>query len=63
MESKVNKFFKKNLKYIIFAIVLWIIGEIFLVAPIAYTIGESYVDGSFDMALFIQDFVSNIISF
>ena len=63
MESKVNKFLKKNLKYIIFAIVLWIIGEMFLIAPIAYTISESYVDGKFDMALFIKDIVANIISF
>ena len=63
MENKFKKFMKKNLKYFIFAIILWVIAEIVLAAPIAYTISESYVDGKFDIALFIQDLVGNIVSF
>ena len=62
MENKFSEFIKRNLKYIIFALVVWIIAELFLIAPIAYTISESYVDGRFDIALFIQDFVSNVVS-
>lgn len=62
MESKFNVFIKKNMKYLIFALILWIIGEILLIAPITYTISESYIDGKFDIALFIQDFFSNIIA-
>ena len=63
MENRFSEFLKRNLKYIIFAVVLWIVAELFLVAPIAYTISESYVDGKFDIALFIQDFITNIVSF
>lgn len=63
MENKLKKFMKKNLKYFIFALILWVIAEIVLAAPIAYTISESYVDGKFDIALFIQDLVGNIVSF
>ena len=63
MENKFKKFMKKNLKYFIFALILWVIAEIVLAAPIAYTISESYVDGKFDIALFIQDLVGNIVSF
>ena len=62
MENKFSEFIKRNLKYIIFALVVWIIAELFLIAPIAYTISESYVDGRFDIALFIQDFISNVVS-
>ena len=62
MENKFSEFIKRNLKYIIFALVVWIIAELLLIAPIAYTISESYVDGRFDIALFIQDFISNVVS-
>ena len=63
MDNKFQEFMKKNLKYIIFALVLWVIAELFLIAPIAYTISESYVNGKFDIALFIEDFIANIVSF
>ena len=63
MENKFQEFMKKNLKYFIFALVLWVFAEIVLVAPIAYTISESYVNGKFDIALFIEDFITNIVSF
>ena len=63
MGSSFSEFIKKNLKYIIFALVLWAIGEIFLVAPIALSISQSYVDGLFDIALFIEALVENIVSF
>ena len=63
MENKFQEFMKKNLKYFIFALVLWVFAEIVLIAPIAYTISESYVNGKFDIALFIEDFITNIVSF
>ena len=63
MENNFRTFINKNLKYIIFAAILWIIGEIFLIAPIACTISESYVDGMFDIAHFLQYLVINMMSF
>lgn len=63
MESKFKRFLRKNSKYIIFALILWIITEIVLIAPISYTISESYVDGKFDIAFFVSNFIKNIISF
>ena len=41
MQSKFQRFLKKNLKYIVFALILWLIAEIVLIAPISYTIAES----------------------
>ena len=63
MGNSFNEFMKKNFKYVIFAFVLWAIGEIFLVAPIALSISQSYVDGLFDIALFIQELIPNVVSF
>ena len=63
MESKFKRFLRKNSKYIIFALILWVVAEIVLIAPISYTISESYVDGKFDIALFMGDFIKNIVSF
>ena len=62
MENKFNEFMKKNLKYIIFAVVLWVIGEIFLVAPISFTVSQSYTNGAFDINLFVEYFIPNIVS-
>ena len=63
MDSSFNEFMKKNLKYIIFALILWVIGELFFVAPIALSISQSYVDGLFDIALFIEKLIPNVVSF
>ena len=60
--NQFKRFIKKNLKYIIFALVLWLIGEILLVAPISYTISESYINGKFDVAQFLSGFIKNIVS-
>ncbi len=63
MGSSFNEIIKKNLKYIIFALILWLIGELFFVAPIALSISQSYVDGLFDIALFIESLIPNVVSF
>ena len=60
--NQFKRFIKKNLKYIIFALVLWLIGEILLVAPISYTISESYINGKFDIAQFLSGFIKNIVA-
>ena len=62
MENNFKKFLKKNLGYIIFALILWLIAEILLVAPIAYTLSESYIEGNFDIAYFLEHFITNIVS-
>ena len=62
MDNKFSEFMRKNLKYIIFAVVLWVIGEIFLVAPISFTVSQSYTNGVFDINLFIEYLIPNIVS-
>ena len=54
MDNKFSEFMRKNLKYIIFAVVLWVIGEIFLVAPISFTVSQSYTNGVFDINYFVE---------
>lgn len=63
MESKFNKFIKKNLKYLIFALILWTFAEVILVAPISFSISNSYIEGKFDIAKFLMEFFSDIMSF
>ena len=62
MDNKFSEFMRKNLKYIIFAVVLWVVGEIFLVAPISFTVSQSYTNGVFDINLFIEYLIPNIVS-
>ena len=63
MDNKFSEFMRKNLKYIIFAVVLWVIGEIFLVAPISFTVSQSYTNGVFDINYFVEYLIPNIVSF
>ena len=51
--SKMQKAFEKNKKYLILFLVLWIVLEIVLIAPMSVAIAESSVQGKFDLA-FLQ---------
>ena len=42
---------------------LWVIGEIFLVAPISFTVSQSYTNGVFDINYFVEYLIPNIVSF
>ena len=62
--SKFKKALKDNKKYIILFLVLWVVLEIVLIAPIAVSIKESTTEqGMFDLSLFIENFGKEISSF
>lgn len=63
MNYKVKKTLKDNKISIIVIGVLWIILAIILVSPIAYSIAEATVNGIFDFGKFLENIVSNIVSF
>ena len=63
MNYKVKKTLKDNKKSIIVIGVLWIILTIILVSPIAYSIVEATNNGVFNLAKFLEEFFSNLVSF
>ena len=62
--SKMQKAIQDNKKYLIVFLVLWIVLEILLIAPIAVANGATIAKaGKFDLAIFIQVFGQEISSF
>lgn len=61
--SKMQKAFEKNKKYLILFLVLWIVLEIVLIAPMSVAIAESSVHGKFDLAFFIENLGKEVSSF
>ena len=62
--SKMQKAIQDNQKYLIVFLVLWIVLEILLIAPIAVANGTTIAKaGKFDLAIFIQVFGQEISSF
>lgn len=61
--SKIQKAFEKNKKYLILFLVLWVVLEIVLIAPMSVAIAESSVQGKFDLAFFIENFGKEVSSF
>ena len=62
--SRMQKAFKDNKKYLIVFLVLWIVLEILLIAPIAVAMEESRnVTGEIELSLFIENFIKEISSF
>ncbi len=61
--EKLKKVISQSKTVLIVIAVLWVILAIVLVSPVACTIVESTVAGTFDMSLFIQKIVPNITSF
>ena len=60
--SKMQKAFEKNKKYLILFLVLWIVLEIVLIAPMSVAIAESSVQGKFDLAFFIENLGKEVSS-
>ena len=55
--SKIQKAFEKNKKYLILFLVLWVVLEIVLIAPMSVAIAESTsAQGQFELANFIENF-------
>jgi len=63
MGYKLNKTLKDNKKSIIIIAVLWVFLSIVLVAPVAYSIGISTVNGVFDFNIFLVKVFEEIVSF
>ncbi|MFQ6944349.1 MAG: VirD4-like conjugal transfer protein, CD1115 family [Clostridia bacterium] len=62
--SKMQKAFEKNKKYLILFLILWIVLEIVLIAPMAVAIAESTsAQGQFELANFIENFGKEVSSF
>lgn len=54
------EYIKKHKVSLIVAAVVWLLAEIFLVAPVAYSIGQSTVNGAFNLTLFVEQLFPNI---
>ena len=62
--SKIQKAFEKNKKYLILFLVLWVVLEIVLIAPMSVAIAESTsAHGQFELANFIENFGKEVSSF
>ena len=62
--NKMKKAFEKNKKYLILFLILWIVLEIVLIAPMAVAIAESAsAQGQFELANFIENFGKEVSSF
>lgn len=62
--SKMQKAFEKNKKYLILFLILWIVLEIVLIAPMAVAIAESTsAQGQFELANFIENLGKEVSSF
>ena len=62
--NKMKKAFEKNKKYLILFLILWIVLEIVLIAPMSVAIAESTsAQGQFELANFIENFGKEVSSF
>ena len=59
MNYKVEKIIKDNKKYLIIFIILWLVIDIVLIAPLAVSIVNANVGGKFDLEIFIEDNTTN----
>ena len=62
MNYKVEKVLKDNRKYFIIFVILWLVIDIVLIAPLAVAIVNSTIEGQFNMGEFIPQFFSEISS-
>lgn len=62
--NKMKKAFEKNKKYLILFLILWVVLEIVLIAPMSVAIAESTsAQGQFELANFIENFGKEVSSF
>ena len=62
--NKMQKGFEKNKKYLILFLILWVVLEIVLIAPMSVAIAESTsAQGQFELANFIENFGKEVSSF
>lgn len=63
MNYKVEKVLKDNKKYIITFLIIWLIIDILLIAPLAVSISESLVNGKLNFDKFLEQFVKELTTF
>lgn len=63
MNYKVEKTLKDGKKYIIVFIILWLVIDIVLIAPIAVSIAGSTINGVFNLNLFLEQFIAELTGF
>ena len=63
MNYKVEKILKDNKKYFIIFIILWLIVDIVLIAPLAVAIASSTISGKFNFDIFFTKFFTELTSF
>lgn len=61
--EKLKKVIKQSKKILIVIAVLWVILAIVLVSPLACAIAEANIAGKFDLTIFLENAINNIISF
>ena len=63
MNYKVEKIVKDNRKYFIIFIILWLVIDIVLIAPLAVAIANANVGGKFDGGVFCEQFFKELTTF
>ena len=63
MNYKIEKALKDSKKYLIVFLIMWIVLEILLIAPLAVAINRSTIDGKFKIGEFIPVFAEEVQSF
>ena len=60
--KNVIQYIKEHKVSLIVLLIIWLLAEIFIIAPIAYTAEQSTINGTFNLTLFIEKIISNIAS-
>ena len=60
MNYKLEGAIRRNRKYFIIYVILWIIIAIVLVSPFSYSAGVAGLDGKFNLQVFLETFASSI---
>src|SRR5574344_857109 len=63
MNYKVEKVLKDNKKYLIIFIILWLVIDIVLIAPLAVSVSEATINGKVNLNTFFEEFPKEISSF
>ena len=63
MNYKVEKVLKENKKYMIVFLIVWLIIDILLIAPLAVAISNNLVNGKANFDNILEEFVTELISF
>lgn len=63
MGARLQTAINRNKKKFIIVVILWLFIAIVFVAPLAFSIVEASQAGSFDFAIFLEQFGANIVNF